>query len=316
MARFFISLAHIHLGNYREAAAYLGRNIEVLQGELARQRFGEPILPYLGNRVYLAWCLAECGEFAEGFASAKEALAVAEAESVDEPFATTHAYFGVGLLHLRKGELAEAISMLERCIHISETADVPMMFAYAAHFLGLAYLLFGRVTDGLGLLERAAEQATSIGIGALHALRIAHLGEAYLLTGQIDAAMASATRAVELARDHDERGSAAWILRLLGEIHFHCDPPEVMVAEDYYLQAEAIAAELNMRPLVAHCHLSLGRLYQRKARWEQAHEHLTTAMAGDGDVPRDGHAVLARAGGGENERVVLMGTGHQHFNSA
>ena len=279
MASFFISLAHIHLGTYGEATAYLRRNIEVLEGKLARQRFGEPILPYVANRVYLAWCLAERGEFAEGFSRGKEAVAVAEAEAVDEPFTTTHVYFGVGLLHLRKGELAEAIVVLERCIHISETADVPMMFAYAAHFLGLAYALVGRVTDGLGLLQRAAEQATSIGMGALHALRIAHLGEAYLLTGQIDAAMASATRAIELARDHDERGSAAWTLRLLGEIHSHCDPPDVKVAEDYYIQAEALAAELGMRPLVAHCHLSLGRLFQREAKWERAHEHLTTAMA-------------------------------------
>ncbi len=169
--------------------------------------------------------------------------------------------------------------MLERCIHISETADVPMMFAYTAHFLGEAYLLSGRVIDGLELLNRAAEQATSIGIGALHALRIAHLAEAYLLTGQLDAAMESATQAAELARDHDERGSAAWILRLLGEIQSHYDPPEVTVAEDYYIQAEALAAELGMRPLVAHCHLSLGRLYQRETKREQAHAHLTTAMA-------------------------------------
>ena len=52
----------------------------------------------------------------------------------------------------------------------------------------------------------------------------------------------------------------------------------VTVAEDYYLQAEALAAELGMRPLVAHCHLGLGRLYQRTAKRERAHEHLTTAM--------------------------------------
>jgi uncharacterized protein HemY len=32
-----------------------------------------------------------------------------------------------------------------------------------------------------------------------------------------------------------------------------------------------------MRPLVAHCHLGLGKLYGRTGQHEQAHEHLTTA---------------------------------------
>jgi hypothetical protein len=34
-----------------------------------------------------------------------------------------------------------------------------------------------------------------------------------------------------------------------------------------------------MRPLVAHCHLGLGKLYRRTDRREQAQEHLTTATA-------------------------------------
>ena len=32
-----------------------------------------------------------------------------------------------------------------------------------------------------------------------------------------------------------------------------------------------------MRPLVAHCHLGLGRLYRLTGQREQGHEHLTTA---------------------------------------
>jgi hypothetical protein len=32
-----------------------------------------------------------------------------------------------------------------------------------------------------------------------------------------------------------------------------------------------------MRPLVAHCHLGLGRLYRRPDRREAAQEHLATA---------------------------------------
>ena len=32
-----------------------------------------------------------------------------------------------------------------------------------------------------------------------------------------------------------------------------------------------------MRPLVAHCHLGLGKLYRRPGKRQDAHEHLTTA---------------------------------------
>jgi hypothetical protein len=32
-----------------------------------------------------------------------------------------------------------------------------------------------------------------------------------------------------------------------------------------------------MRPLVAHCHFGLGKLYRRAGKGEQAREHLTTA---------------------------------------
>jgi len=36
-------------------------------------------------------------------------------------------------------------------------------------------------------------------------------------------------------------------------------------------------AAFGMRPLVAHCHLGLGKLYRRTGQHEQALEHLTTA---------------------------------------
>ena len=34
-----------------------------------------------------------------------------------------------------------------------------------------------------------------------------------------------------------------------------------------------------MRPLVAHCHLGLGKLYRRTGKRDQAQEHFTTATA-------------------------------------
>ena len=38
-----------------------------------------------------------------------------------------------------------------------------------------------------------------------------------------------------------------------------------------------MATELGMRPLAAHCHLGLGKLYRRTGKREQAQEHFITA---------------------------------------
>jgi hypothetical protein len=39
----------------------------------------------------------------------------------------------------------------------------------------------------------------------------------------------------------------------------------------------ALAEPHGMRPLVAHCHLGLGKLYRRTGKRQEAQEHLTTA---------------------------------------
>jgi predicted RNA polymerase sigma factor len=40
-----------------------------------------------------------------------------------------------------------------------------------------------------------------------------------------------------------------------------------------------LAEELEMRPLVAHCHLGLGKLYRRVGRNDEARAELSTAVA-------------------------------------
>ena len=65
--------------------------------------------------------------------------------------------------------------------------------------------------------------------------------------------------------------------RLLGEITSHPARLEVGAAEAHYHQALALAEELSLRPLVAHCHLGLGTLYGRTGKRQQAQEHLVTA---------------------------------------
>jgi hypothetical protein len=64
---------------------------------------------------------------------------------------------------------------------------------------------------------------------------------------------------------------------LLGDIAAHSDRVEVDTAEVHYGQALVLAEELGLRPLMAHCHLGLGKLSRRTGQREQAHDHLTTA---------------------------------------
>jgi hypothetical protein len=103
------------------------------------------------------------------------------------------------------------------------------------------------------------------------------LGHAYVLADRLVDAQSVAGRALASARAHEERGSEASALRLYGEIAAHADPPDVEQAEGYYHQALTLADELGMRPLVAHCHLGLGTLYQKAGRGDEAQVELATA---------------------------------------
>jgi len=57
------------------------------------------------------------------------------------------------------------------------------------------------------------------------------------------------------------------------------DPPESAPAEAHYRQSLALADELGMRPLQAHCHRGLGTLYATLGQREQARAALAAAIA-------------------------------------
>ena len=112
-----------------------------------------------------------------------------------------------------------------------------------------------------------------------HALRVAWLSEAYLCAGRLDEAYAQAQRALEFSQAHQERGHTAYALRLLGEVAARREFPQTAQAEAHYQQALALAEELDMRPLAAHCHLGLGILYAQIDQREPARAELSTAVA-------------------------------------
>jgi hypothetical protein len=80
------------------------------------------------------------------------------------------------------------------------------------------------------------------------------------------------------SRERGERGHEAWAHRLLGETASHTDCPDLAAAETHYATSAALASELGMRPLVAHCHFSLGKLKRRAGDRRAAKGDFTKAM--------------------------------------
>jgi tetratricopeptide (TPR) repeat protein len=244
-------------------------NVASLQGALRYKRFSastDSALPSLTSLTYLALCLAEVGEFAEGITDGDEALRLVE--GVDRRYDRVVVPIRVGRVHLCQGNVSRAIPLLEHALALSQATDVLTFFSDNATALAVAYALAGRVADTAPLLEHMPQRT----------YEVLRYSEAYLLVGRVAEAHQLAQRVLAHTRDHQEQGHQAQALWLLGEIAMYGDSPEIEQAAVHYRQALALADELGMRPLQAHCYHGLGTLYGQTGQREQARAALATAV--------------------------------------
>ncbi len=273
--------------SYRLAQAHFAVGDFVRSVDLLRQTlgtFGDGPMPeasrlpaYLAAwpRAWLALGLANLGQFAEAIALGEDAVRVAD--SADHPHSLIEARAALGRVHLARGELERATALFESGLVPSRDWNIWDSSVFSS--LGYAHVLAGRLDDGLPLLQEAVERGQSIdALGIGHAMRLSRLAEGYLLAGRLDEARARARQALGLATTQGERGNAAYAQWLLGEIASLGERPEPEDARRWLREALALASELHMRPLIAHCHHGLGKL-GRRIDEPQAREHLATATA-------------------------------------
>jgi tetratricopeptide (TPR) repeat protein len=184
---------------------------------------------------------------------------------------------GLGLLHMRHGDLDRARVVLERGLDVGRRGSIYFYVLTVAAAVGRVYALTGRIAEGLELIAGSVNEAEARNDALAHPLRLTCLGEAHLAAGEYERALQRAEEALALSRRHKEKGQEVWIVHLLGEIAARRDPRDIEGAARFYRQAISAADVLGMRPALAHCHLGLGKLYRRTGQQEQAHEHLTPA---------------------------------------
>jgi len=262
------------LGDYRRAIETARRN------DTLRLRVDDPHGPpnVAFARIWSVLAMAEIGTFAEGGGIGEDVVraAVAREGRHEEVWAR----LGLGRLCVVQGAWARAIGVLAPSLPLCETGgDLAVYFSRTASSLGEAYVRSGRIAEGLALLERAAGHAEAIGFTYSQALFVGMLGEGRLLAGDVAGAAERAESALELARRYGQRGWQAWALRLGAEVAARREPLDLATIEARFADARALAAELAMRPLLAHCRLGLGAAYARAGMKERAQEEAAAALA-------------------------------------
>ena len=272
LARMELSTALYLTGDVRRAEALLTQAMAAL----------EPVTPGHGD-IDAAWVrrmvwqnlvpvLADTGRYLDAIRRGDETLRMAE--EIGHPAPIAWALYFLGYAHGGRGDVDQAIDFSARSLALARERDVRNLIQAASACLGAAYALGGRATDAVACLEQAVESGRATSRTELFG--VVSLGRAYLSAGRLHDAIASAREALALCRQQTMRNLEATALHLLGEIAAVVEPsPDE--AEQHFRQALAMAEELGMRPLVAHCHLGLGRLHRSASKRELARQHLITA---------------------------------------
>jgi class 3 adenylate cyclase/tetratricopeptide (TPR) repeat protein len=274
-ATYALGVGHYALGDCRSATDLLTRIADGPDADLAKRTvvtFGSIYIACCG---YLAAMYGGRGHFDAAVSYADRAVQAADASEVPQTQAYAYVYRAIPLV--LKGEFTDAGPWLERAMHLSETKGLIYWFSIASFWTGWALAQAGRPVEGLGHLEQALALQERIGAKFFLANFYAGWADGLLLAGRMDEAKRIAEQAVEQASASGERQGEALALEILGEIALAETPPNVAGAAAALERTATLAEECGCRPLLARCHLSLGKLYRHTGEHGKAQEHLTTA---------------------------------------
>jgi tetratricopeptide (TPR) repeat protein len=262
------------LGDYRAGRQHLEAVLALLGPEESGEFFGTSMPAATMSRSFLTLCLAEVGAFSDAARVGQEALQLAEADNRDVD--RTYALRGAVQTLAYRGRLGEALPMLARGLALSRVA-APVLLNGFLPFLACAYIVDGRGAEAEPLLDEALTLFGSTTapqlVSALWAV------DGLLRLGRIDDARHLAQRGLNAARRRGARGPEAWALRFLGEVESHCEEMDAQRADSCFRGALGLAEDLDMRPLIAHCHAGIAKVSRRTGQDELAGEHLAVSMA-------------------------------------
>ena len=272
----YLEQAHFFRGDYDRVIELATENLAALPTDWIYESFGNVAPASVYDRCWLVHALSRLGRFAE--ATAFEADAIRLVQTTQHANTVGMVHYAGGVLYLLKGDWAKARALIERGLAVFRAGDVLMFLRTAIASSAWVLAQLGEASEALSRVrecEQLGERLAASGVVGHRGWADQSLGRTFLQLGRLDEARRLGERSIECAPGH--AGFAAHALHLLGDIATHPDRFDAERGEAHYREALALAAPRSMRPLIAHCHLGLGRLYRGTGKRQEAQEHLSIA---------------------------------------
>ena len=263
-------------GDYEQAVEIATGNLAALPPEWVREYFGMAVPASVFTWGWLIMSLAELGRFREAAEYEAEALRIATETKHAHTIGWAH--LTASKLRLLQGDWAKAHFLLEHWINMPGTLDVSVLLPWAVASSAWTLAQIGEPSEALNRVRQAEEhleRQESWGIFAHRGWSYHAVGRACLLLGHLDEAKKFVERSLQSSRH--QPGLAAYAQCLAGDLASHPDQFDSDGSAASYREALALAERHRMRPVAAHSHLGLSRIYHRSGRSEHAREHLAIA---------------------------------------
>jgi class 3 adenylate cyclase/tetratricopeptide (TPR) repeat protein len=265
------------LGRLDDSLRMLDAAVTLLSDQTSSYRTPGLVLPiYATARAFQAETFSALGRFDDALSAATDAVRMATDIAHLPSRALASAM--LGHVHAEHGHVDVAVPFLELGLSIGAENGFVHSTVAGGIYLAHALALQGRHEGSLATLGQALEAARG-GYPLLNVwTKFGSLpATVFLAAGQLSEARAEIERGLSLITERHALGHRASLLSLQAELLTRTTSTGLHHIADLWEEALSLALHMHMRPLVAHCHLGLGRLYQRTGKRQEAQEHLATA---------------------------------------
>lgn len=254
-ALFYLGHVHAALGRQTEALRHYTDLFRVLEDGLELERFGLSGLPYSGACALAAECLLELGDTTAALEHVRRGAQVArDANHLYSQMAVA-AFHGMVLTHT--GAVPEAIALLEDALTTCRDKRFVGQLINVLRHLAAAYLRAGRPAEARAAAQESVDLQNAAHVSVLRGMQLLVIAGAWLAEHSFDRAEETIALGLKYAERQEERSTQAHLLALRAEVALaRAHHAEAEAAAD---EAQEIAEDLAMAPLVAHCRTLLRR---------------------------------------------------------